>query len=165
MNNNTGLMNQAVHKPPQTEKRPKKFSFEPTPMERIAALAKPKTLLHKEKHRAALVSDPENRNGNALLRQQSSLPAPNNFQYGRAQGGISNIELEKLGIGTVRSNRTYAPKRILPKKIRDDPFSDPPPINASDMNDGMFELVNRGIIPRDVDVSPAFDRGGHSLSH
>ena len=102
-------------------------------MERIAALAKPKTLLQKEKQRDALISDPENRNGNALLRAQYSLPAPNNFQYGRAQGGISNIELEKLGIGTIRSNRTYAPKRILPKKVRDDPFCDPPAINANDM--------------------------------
>jgi len=93
------------------------------------------------------------------------LPTPNNFQYGRAQGGISNIELEKLGIGKVRSNRTYAPKRILPKKIRDDPFSDPPPIDAADINDGMFNLINRGIIPRDVDVSPAFDRGDPALHH
>lgn len=69
LNSNTGVNNKAVHRPPQTERRPKKISFEPTPMERIAALAKPKTLLHKEKHRDALVSDPENRNGNALLRQ------------------------------------------------------------------------------------------------
>jgi hypothetical protein len=32
-----------------------------------------------------------------------------------------------------------------------------------DMNGGMFNLVNRGIIPRDVDVSPAFDRGEPAL--
>ena len=47
----------------------------------------------------------------------------------------------------------------MPKKFRDDPFADPPSINEQDINSGMFNLVNRGIIPRDVDVSPAFDRG------
>lgn len=29
----------------------------------------------------------------------------------------------------------------------------------------MFELVNKGIIPRDVDVSPAFDRGAPILQN
>jgi hypothetical protein len=51
------------------------------------------------------------------------------------------------------------PKRILPKNFRDDPFADPPPITENDIQDGMFSLLNRGIIPRDVDLSPAFERG------
>lgn len=59
----------------------------------------------------------------------------------------------------------HAPKHVLPKKFRDNPFSDPPEIHESDINKGMFDLVNRGIIPRDVDVSPAFDRGKPVLQH
>jgi hypothetical protein len=51
------------------------------------------------------------------------------------------------------------PKRILPKNFRDDPFADPPPITEDDISDGMFSLLNRGIIPKDVDLSPAFERG------
>jgi IQ domain-containing protein H len=51
------------------------------------------------------------------------------------------------------------PKRILPKHFRDDPFADPPPITEDDISDGMFSLLNRGIIPKDVDLSPAFERG------
>jgi hypothetical protein len=47
----------------------------------------------------------------------------------------------------------------LPKNFRDDPFADPPPITENDIQDGMFSLLNRGIIPRDVDLSPAFERG------
>jgi len=47
----------------------------------------------------------------------------------------------------------------LPKHFRDDPFADPPPITEDDISDGMFSLLNRGIIPRDVDLSPAFERG------
>jgi hypothetical protein len=81
------------------------------------------------------------------------------FKYGRSQGGISNIELEKLGIGTRRPNKVFFAKRILPKNFRDDPFADPPPITENDIQDGMFSLLNRGIIPRDVDLTPAFERG------
>ena len=48
---------------------------------------------------AFLTSDPENTNGHDMIRAKFGLPQPNQFKYGRAQGGISNIELEKLGIG------------------------------------------------------------------
>jgi len=85
---------------------------------------------------------------------------PNTYKYGRSVGGISNIELEKLGVGTRRPNKVFQPKRILPKNFRDDPFADPPPIDESDIKDGMFSLLNRGLIPRDVDLSPAFVRNG-----
>ena len=97
--------------------------------------------------------------GHQFLRDKYNLPQPNSFKYGRAQGGISNIELDKLGIGQVRPNKVFHPKRILPKNFRDDPFADPPPITENDIGDGMYSLLNRGIIPRDVDLTPAFERG------
>ena len=52
-----------------------------------------------EQKYAFLTSDPENCNGHDLIRQKFGIAPPNQFKYGRAQGGISNIELEKLGIG------------------------------------------------------------------
>ena len=128
-------------------------------------MCKPVKLLMSEQKKRFLTRNPENPNGHALLREQYSLPKPNLFKYGRAQGGISNIELEKLGIGTVRPNRVVQPKRVLPRSFRNDPFADPPPISETDIHDGMFSLLNRGIIPRDVDVSPAFDRGSPALTH
>jgi hypothetical protein len=67
--------------------------------------------------------------------------------------------LERLGIGNIKGKKVAHPKRILPKHFRDDPFADPPPITEDDISDGMFSLLNRGIIPRDVDLSPAFERG------
>jgi len=106
-----------------------------------------------------LTRDPENLSGHEILRDKYMLPQPNLFKYGRSQGGISNIELEKLGIGTRRPNKVFFAKRILPKNFRDDPFADPPPITENDIQDGMFSLLNRGIIPRDVDLTPAFERG------
>jgi hypothetical protein len=69
------------------------------------------------------------------------------------------MELEKLGIGSRKLGKILHPKRILPKHFRDDPFADPPPISEHDISDGMFSLLNRGIIPRDVDLTPAFERG------
>jgi hypothetical protein len=53
----------------------------------------------------------------------------------------------------------------LPKNFRDDPFADPPPITETDIKDGMYSLLNRGIIPRDVDLTPAFERGSAPLTH
>ena len=138
---------------------------EKTPMDRIKAMSKPLKLILSEKHRNTIINNPENLNGHKLLRDKYSLPMPNMFKYGRAQGGISSIELEKLGIGTVRKDRVSAPKRILPKKFRDDPFAETPAIHEDDVNVGMLTLVNRGIIPRDVDISPAFDRGSPSMVH
>jgi len=111
-----------------------------------------------------LTSDPENVNGHDLIRQKFGLAPPNQFKYGRSQGGISNIELEKLGIGQRNVDKTNKAKRILPKQFRDDPFADPPPITENDIADGMFSLLNRGIIPRDVDLSPAFERNSAPFS-
>jgi hypothetical protein len=57
-----------------------------------------KTIMTEEKYNY-LTGDPENLTGHNILREKYSIPLPNSFKYGRAQGGISNIELEKLGIG------------------------------------------------------------------
>ena len=41
--------------------------------------------------------------------------------------------------------------------------ADPAPISDIDINKGMFNLVNWGKIPKDVDLTPAFERGAPSL--
>jgi hypothetical protein len=79
----------------------------PTATERIYELSKnTKTKMNEEKF-SYLTRDPENQSGNNILREKYSLPMPNSFKYGRSQGGISNIELEKLGIGARRPNRVF----------------------------------------------------------
>ena len=35
----------------------------------------------------------------------------------------------------------------------------PPPISEDDINKGMMSLLNKGIIPKDVDLTPAFEKG------
>ena len=51
----------------------------------------------------------------------------------------------------------------MSKEQRNDPFADPPPITDYDLSQGMLNLVNRGMIPKDVDLTPAFSRGVPSL--
>ena len=38
-------------------------------------------------------------------------------------------------------------------------LEDPPPITEDDINKGMASLLNKGIIPKDVDLTPAFEKG------
>jgi len=40
-----------------------------------------------------------------------------------------------------------------------DEIHEPPPISEEDINKGMISLLNRGVIPRDVDLTPAFEKG------
>ena len=53
-----------------------------------------------------------------------------------------------------------SPKMILPKKIREDPFARPNIIHESQLKDlGMYNLLNRGYIAKDIDIGPAFLKG------
>lgn len=42
-------------------------------------------------------------------------------------------------------------------------YSNAPCISEDDISKGMFNLINRGIIPKDVDLTPAFERGAPPL--
>ena len=60
--------------------------------------------------------------------------------------------------------KTYAPKHTVAIKPRagvfqgkDSGLNDPPPISEDDIHQGMLSLVNKGIIPKDVDLTPAFE--------
>lgn len=54
---------------------------------------------------------------------------------------------------------------ILPRKYRDDPSLEPLPITTDDLAKGMLELLNQGRIPKEVDLTPAFERGKPVFSH
>lgn len=80
-------------------------------------------------------------------------------------GLLANIHsMENYSHLNVSSSPVTKPTRILTKEQRNDPFADPPPITDSDLQDGMINLLNRGIIPRDVDLTPAFNRGANPFN-
>ena len=43
--------------------------------------------------------------------------------------------------------------------MRKNPFAAPPVITEHDLTTGLLSLINKGIIPKDVDLTPAFERG------
>ena len=66
--------------------------------------------------------------------------------------------------------KSYAPKRgtrarpLPPFKntqaIQDMSYlNDPPPISEEAISQGMISLVSKGLIPKDVDLTPAFEKG------
>lgn len=62
-----------------------------------------------------------------------------------------------------RDKRTS--KHTMMKRALDENFiPDPPPISDEDINRGMINLINKGVIPKDVDITPAFERGAPPLS-
>jgi hypothetical protein len=111
-----------------------------------------------------LTSDPENPQGHEMLISKYSLTRPNKTKYGRHVGGISQIDLERLGIGSRQGSVTCRPRRLLPKTNREDPFAPHCQLSDSDLSDGVLSLQNRGFIPRDVDVGPCINRSSTPLS-
>jgi hypothetical protein len=62
----------------------------------------------------------------------------------------------------LRKNLRTAPGKIsntsiLPRHIRKDPFSDLPPISEKNLERGIINLVNIGLIPKGLDLFPAFN--------
>jgi hypothetical protein len=96
-----------------------------------------------------------------LLQQQPSLTnskigagilkMPNKFS-GRAS------YTAKKSLGGIYKSKQYG-KKYGSSSTVEHPSSDPPPITEDDINKGMISLLNKGIIPRDVDLTPAFEKG------
>lgn len=55
----------------------------------------------------------------------------------------------------LRKGRLYEAK-VIPKQIRDNPFAILPKVEEKELQIGLFELLNRRMIPHDADVEPAF---------
>lgn len=79
----------------------------------------------------------------------------------------SNVEVEEArgSMRAVGTQKFKKPKKferkpdILPKHIRDNPFAEPLPVSINDISKGVINLMNKGVIGKDVDISTAFDRG------
>jgi hypothetical protein len=62
-------------------------------------------------------------------------------------------------------SKSYGPKHTKPVSrrrlapIMEIGVEDPPPITEDDIDKGMITLLNKGIIPKDVDLTPAFEKG------
>lgn len=64
----------------------------------------------------------------------------------------------------VKKNRRTTKHAMMTRAYDENFIPDPPPISDEDINRGMFNLINKGVIPKDVDITPAFERGAPPLS-
>lgn len=56
-------------------------------------------------------------------------------------------------------SRMFKPPVILDKKHRNDPFHEIPSVSENEFKKGLNYLLNKGIIPKDYDLTPAFEKG------
>lgn len=103
----------------------------------------------QEQNTRKLTADPQNAINKAMLTEKFNLPGTGTMRS--RSYGKNLYQKPKL-------KRLSKPK-VLPKKYRNDPQGEPPPITEQDVQEGVFSLINRGLIPKDVDLTPAFERG------
>lgn len=65
----------------------------------------------------------------------------------------------KKSLGDVMQGRRQREIRHKHQLEEQEDLMNPPPISEDDINKGMMNLLNRGIIPKDVDLTPAFEKG------
>ena len=46
-----------------------------------------------------------------------------------------------------------------------DPLADPPALTETDLETGLLDLAMRGFIPQTADLTPAMERGTHSMGN
>lgn len=72
------------------------------------------------------------------------------------KNGPYKAKKNMTGIIKARQQRDAKMKRFIQDQ---EDMANPPPINEEDINKGMITLLNKGIIPKDVDLTPAFEKG------
>jgi len=85
-------------------------------------------------------------------RQKFNIPGPSRRQ-------LRQPKPTQKSSGRVRRNRMAGPRRILPTVNRRNPFAEQPSIGERDLDDGLLKLLNKGFVPSNADLTPAFERG------
>eukprot|EP00742_Colponemidia_sp_Colp-10_P007009 GILJ01007522.1.p1 GENE.GILJ01007522.1~~GILJ01007522.1.p1 ORF type:complete len:1129 (-),score=134.43 GILJ01007522.1:199-3585(-) len=91
-----------------------------------------------------------------LIRARYGLREDTRVEYGRAVG-------KRPSNTSRRANKVSRPARLLPRVNRSDPSAPPPAITEEDIGRGVLDLMNRGFIPPNVDLTPAFERGAPTV--
>lgn len=65
----------------------------------------------------------------------------------------------KKSLGPIMKQRHLRDARHRMYLEEQEDLQNPPPISEDQINKGMINLLERGIIPKDVDLTPAFEKG------
>eukprot|EP00945_MAST-04E_sp_MAST-4E-sp1_P006243 g6243.t1 len=99
------------------------------------------------------ILNPTSDQARGYLQDRFGIPAPKS-----GHGGDATRRRAGRNQGRARGG-VAGPQNSLPKRNRVDPAAPPPEIAEEDIQKGMLNLINRGFIPPNVDLSAAFSRG------
>jgi len=130
--------------PPLPQSQPK-----PEPRREVNEFRRPVKSALAEMRRLKQLGNPQSAAGTEWLRERYNLPEP------------TKVRMRNVGKATYSRPKIFrlAQPSILPKQYRDNPLADPPPITEKDIQRGLLDLISKGFIPKDVDLTPAFERG------
>lgn len=92
--------------------------------------------------------------GAGILKQTASNSNKPGGPY-KAKKSLGNV----MRIGRMRDARN---KKLIDMQ---EEMANPPPISEEDISKGMANLLNKGIIPKDVDLTPAFEKGAPPVQY
>ncbi|KAL4504491.1 hypothetical protein ABPG72_009937 [Tetrahymena utriculariae] len=95
-----------------------------------------------------------NNNSSIFINEDSIIQNFQGFQENQQNQDHSQLQKNKKPFKL----KLHEP-RILPKELRENPFALKPIVKEKDLQMGIYELVNKGLIPKDTDIGPAFSRG------
>lgn len=121
----------------------------PEPRREVNEYRRPVKSALAEMRRLKQLGNPQSAAGSEWLRERYNLPEP------------TKVRVRNVGKTTYSRPKVVrmAQPNILPKQYRDNPLADPPPITEKDIQRGLLDLISKGFIPKDVDLTPAFERG------
>jgi hypothetical protein len=137
-------VNQMARLPPLPQSQPR-----PEPKRDVNEFRRPVKSALAEVRRLKQLGNPQSAAGSEWLRERYNLPEP------------TKVHVRNVGKTTYSRPKIVrlAQPSILPKQYRDNPLADPPPITEKDIQRGLLDLISKGFIPKDVDLTPAFERG------
>lgn len=116
----------------------------------------------KQAHFQRILSDPNSKNAQEILRNKFNLTPAKQPDKKDTLQLLSSNPPSAYTKGNL-SVKLTKPIGILPRRYRDNPYS-VPPITQSDLAHGMISLINRGIVPKDFDLTLPLERGGPPLT-
>ena len=103
------------------------------------------------------VVNPTSSDARRYLRERFGIPYKGEMPPGHKRPGLNR------GSGPAGGRRkrggVHGPQAMLPRANRVNPAANPPAISEEDISKGILNLVNRGFIPPNVDLSAAFSSG------
>jgi len=115
----------------------------------------------RESQKARMIARPTSELAREFLHERYGLPLPTQQQAPRAAGGSATLDNTRKGL---KSAITVKPGTVLPKHMREDPFAELPPLEEGEIRHGVYNLLNRGLLPSTIDLGATLSTGGAAIS-